>query len=48
VLTLPYFGYQKLLVDYLLLGRAIYVEGKHRFSTFKKVWELLLDRGLLK
>lgn len=44
----PYFRDQELLANYLPPGRAIYVEGKHRFSTFKKVWEIFLDRGLLK
>lgn len=48
MLTLPNFRDQKLLADYLPLGRAIYLEGKHRFSTLKKVWEVFLDRVLLK
>jgi pimeloyl-ACP methyl ester carboxylesterase len=44
----PYFRDQELLAQYLPSGRAIMVEGKHRFSTFKKAWEIFLNRGLLR
>jgi pimeloyl-ACP methyl ester carboxylesterase len=42
-----YYRGQKLLVDYLPPDRVIEIEGKHRFATFKKIWDIFLDNGVL-
>ena len=42
-----YYRGQKLLADYLPPDRVIEIEGKHRFATFKKIWDIFLDeKGL--
>jgi pimeloyl-ACP methyl ester carboxylesterase len=38
----------QLLADCLPPERIILVEGKHRFSSFTRAWNVFLDRGLLK
>jgi pimeloyl-ACP methyl ester carboxylesterase len=39
---------QKLLASSLPPERVIEVSGKHRFSTFKRVWDIFLERQILK
>ena len=38
----------RLLAEALPPGRTLTVDGKHRFSSFTKAWNVFLDRGLLK
>ena len=42
-----YYSGQKLLAEYLPPGRVIEIQGKHRFSTFKNIWDIFLDNGVL-
>jgi len=44
------FNYQshKLLASALSPEHVIEVSGKHRFSTFKRIWDIFLDRQILK
>lgn len=42
-----YYRAQKLLADDLPPGRVIEVGGSHQFSTFKKAWDIFLDKGVL-
>ena len=39
---------QKLLASSLSPEHIIEVSGKHRFSTFKRIWDIFLDREILK
>jgi len=43
-----YYRAQKLLASSLSPGHVIEVNGKHRFSTFKRIWDIFLDRQILK
>jgi len=43
-----YYRAQKLLASSLSPGHVIEVSGKHRFSTFKRIWDIFLDRQILK
>lgn len=42
-----FFKAQNLLASDLPQDRVIFVEGGHRFSTFKKIWDIFLDRQIL-
>ena len=43
-----YYQAQKLLASSLFSENVIEVSGKHRFSTFKCIWDIFLDRQILK
>ena len=43
-----YYRAQKLLASSLSADHVIEVSGKHRFSTFKRIWDIFLDRQILK
>ena len=43
-----YYRAQKLLASSLSSEHVIEVSGKHRFSTFKRIWDIFLDRQILK
>ena len=43
-----YYRAQKLLASSLSPENVIEVSGKHRFSTFKRIWDIFLDRQILK
>ena len=43
-----YYRAQKLLASSLSSGHVIKVSGKHRFSTFKRIWDIFLEREILK
>lgn len=43
-----YYRAQKLLASSLSSGHVIEVSGKHRFSTFKRIWDIFLEREILK
>jgi len=43
-----YYRAQKLLASSLSPEHVIEVSGKHRFSTFKRIWDIFLDRQILK
>ncbi len=42
-----YYRAQKLLASSLSFEHVIEVSGKHRFSTFKRIWDIFLDRQIL-
>jgi len=42
-----YYRAQKLLASSLSPECVIEVSGKHRFSTFKRIWDIFLDRQIL-
>jgi len=39
---------QMLLAEYLPPERVIRMPGGHRFSTFKQIWDVFLDKQILK
>lgn len=39
-----YYDAQKLLADCLPQDRVIIIAGKHRLSTFKRIWDIFLDK----
>lgn len=43
-----YYRAQKLLASSLSPEYVIEVSGKHRFSTFKRIWDIFLERQILK
>ena len=43
----PYYVGQELLASYLPQDRVIVTDGGHRFSTFKKIWDIFLDNQIL-
>lgn len=43
-----YYRAQKLLASSLSPEHVIEISGKHRFSTFKRIWDIFLDRQILK
>ena len=43
-----YLADHRLLAEALPPERTLTVDGKHRFSSFTKAWNVFLDRGLLK
>jgi len=43
----PYVKGHALLASYLPPAHVIAVDGGHSFSTFKDIWEIFLDRGIL-
>lgn len=42
-----YYKGHKLLANHMPPEQVIEIEGKHRFSTFKSIWDMFLDRGKL-
>jgi len=42
-----YYNGQKLLADALPAERVIVVDGRHGPTTFKKIWEIFLERNIL-
>lgn len=38
---------QKLLAEYLQPERVLEIEGKHRYATFKTMWDMFLDQDIL-
>ncbi|NNK85667.1 MAG: hypothetical protein HKO91_08970 [Desulfobacterales bacterium] len=43
-----YYRAQKLLASSMSSEHVIEVSGKHRLSTFKRIWDIFLDRQILK
>lgn len=43
----PYYDAHELLASDLPRDRVIIIDGGHRFSTFKKIWDIFLDNQIL-